>query len=81
MDDVFSSVMADTPRDSSFPLVGKLSSYDWALSIAEGDDIAVAAPEPMLLPAGITARIEIPKDEFRKICRDTNPGELNETNC
>ena len=58
----------------SLPIIGKLNIYDWALSIAEGEDIAVSTPEPILLPLGITARIEITKEDYENECHDKSAG-------
>ncbi|XP_057293788.1 uncharacterized protein LOC130622346 isoform X2 [Hydractinia symbiolongicarpus] len=74
MDDVFTSMTYGGKYKSSFPIVGKIGSLEWALSLSEGDDITLAAPEPMLLPIGLTARMEIPKADFKVICKDTSPG-------
>lgn len=74
MDDVFTAMTYGDKYKSSFPIVGKISSLEWALSLSEGDDITLAAPEPMLLPIGLTARTEIPKADFKVICKDTSPG-------
>ena len=76
MDKVFSSMMTGGNYQFSFPMVGKLSTLDWTLCLSEGNDIALAAPEPMLLPVGLTARVQIPKEEFKIICGDEKSGML-----
>ncbi|XP_065666687.1 uncharacterized protein LOC100210878 isoform X5 [Hydra vulgaris] len=73
VNEVLFSLLSNSNTLLPLPIIGKLNNYDWVLSIAEGDKIVVLTPTPIILPVGITARIEISKEDYENGCGSKSP--------